>query len=181
MRTRWQREKEKGGDRSEEGGRGRVSHREFDGRYFHISHYSLGWELREGAKRPGAGEMEWKGRENNQTPSDLMCPVVGMWSAHVLSVCAWQGEKEGERVRESECESTCAWCVEGQEFREPDESKGRWTQTNCVCVSVTVCVTMWLPGLANPERLRAEVPLIWVREILNRHWYPSLSSTHTAF
>lgn len=34
----------------------------------------------------------------------------------------------------------------------------------CVCVYVTACVSMWLPGLANPERLCAEVPLIWVRD-----------------
>lgn len=30
----------------------------------------------------------------------------------------------------------------------------------CVCVCVTACVSMRLPGLANPERLCAEVPLI---------------------
>lgn len=116
-------------------GRGRVSHREFDGRYFHISHYSLGWELREGR---GLGQGRWSGRgERTIKLQVIWCAPLLACDLLVSSVCAWQREKEGER--ESQCESTCAWCVEGQEFREPDESKGRWTQTNCVCVCHCMC------------------------------------------
>lgn len=91
------------------------------------------WE-REEAWGGGDG-VEGEREQSNSKWSDVPC----CW--HVICscvICACVTERERGRERPSECEPTCAWCVEGQEFREPDESEGRWTQTNCACVSLYV-------------------------------------------